>query len=155
MKSNPEVRFMGYVSIDSSGCWLWQGYCDRDGYGKFFTEKVAGKAIKEYAHRWSYKHWVGEIPTGWQVDHLCKVRGCVNYMHLEAVTPYENNLRSDSLPAIRSRMTHCKNNHPLSGDNVRFFYRNGKPSRRCKTCERDWTRVYKGVTSPRSLKAFL
>jgi hypothetical protein len=42
------------------------------------------------AHRVSYETFVGPIPQGLQIDHLCRVRNCVNPQHLEPVTGVEN-----------------------------------------------------------------
>lgn len=63
-------------------CWLWQGHVRPDGYGQ------AGRS--ELAHRWSYETFVGPIPEGMHLDHVCRVRACVNPAHLEPVTREEN-----------------------------------------------------------------
>jgi hypothetical protein len=54
-------------------CWLWQGACDVDGYGKF-----AGMR----AHRYAYNLVHGPIPEGLYVLHTCDVRNCVRDEHL-------------------------------------------------------------------------
>ena len=140
-----EKRFMSYVTIVGE-CWLWEGYRDRDGYGKFFTKKVNGRAIKVFAHRWSYQHFIGPIPIGYHVDHLCINRWCVNYDHLEAVTPKENNSRSNSLSAQRASQTHCLRGHEFTLANTHTTTKN---QRRCKIC---W-RIY--AANARSKKCFL
>lgn len=68
-------------TVDLAGCWLYQGYVNHDGYGMTTTAP---------AHRVFYESHVGPIPDGFQVDHLCGVKSCVNPAHLEAVTQYEN-----------------------------------------------------------------
>jgi hypothetical protein len=124
-------RFMSHVEKTEAGCWEWTGVRNRSGYGKF---EVRGKTL--VAHRWSYEHFVGPIPEGFQVDHVkargCTLRSCVNPAHLEAVTAKENVHRSDSPCAENSRKTHCIRNHELSGDNVRV---NKSGSRVCRACE--------------------
>jgi hypothetical protein len=81
----PAERFEGWVSPEpNSGCWLWTSALTRDGYGQFMTDHSV------LAHRWSYEHYVGPIPAGLQLDHLCRVRSCVNPRHLEPVTNREN-----------------------------------------------------------------
>jgi hypothetical protein len=84
-------------------CWEWKAYRDSDGYARLC---VAGKPV--YAHRFAYNHWVGDIPDGFQLDHLCHNPGCVNPHHLEPVTHAENMRRSDNLKGTRS---HCNAGH--------------------------------------------
>src|SRR4051812_32042472 len=65
-------------------CWLWTA-ATRNGYGKI-GRKVEGAFHTYDAHRVSYESLRGCIPTGMQLDHLCRVNGCVNPDHLEPVT---------------------------------------------------------------------
>ena len=62
-------------------CWEWQSGLDINGYGK----NNRGKA-----HRQSYQYFVGSIPQGYVINHLCENRKCVNWHHLKAVTIREN-----------------------------------------------------------------
>ena len=73
---------------DENGCWIWQGGLNFKGYG---TMRLKGYGRS--AHRNSYEAFKGSIPEGHQIDHLCRVRSCVNPDHLEAVEPRENTLR--------------------------------------------------------------
>lgn len=93
MRSRPTVimmdakalkRFFAKVTTTDSGCWEWQAFKTDKGYGIF---KLPGS---QKAHRASYQHFVGPIPDGMEIDHLCANRGCVNPEHLEAVTHSEN-----------------------------------------------------------------
>ena len=70
-----------------TGCWLWEGAVSSDGYGSI---SVSGKSA--WAHRVSYTVFRGEIPTGLTIDHICRVRCCVNPAHLRVLTMRENTL---------------------------------------------------------------
>lgn len=87
------------------------------------------------AHRFAYELIRGKIPEGLDIDHLCRNRQCVNPEHMEPVTPRENTIRGDTIPAHNLKKTHCPKGHPLSGDNlvkspsiIKLGYR------WCKTC---------------------
>ena len=83
-------RFMGHV--DASGeCWEWLGWKDARGYGKA-TSDIKPRS-KDWAHRVAYRLFVGPIPDGLTIDHLCRVRTCINPSHLEPVTRSENTRR--------------------------------------------------------------
>src|ERR1051325_8127712 len=63
-------RFWSFVAQDAAGCWLWTGSCNRKGYAKFND----GKRNGVLAHKFSYMHFVGPIPEGYELDHLCRIR---------------------------------------------------------------------------------
>lgn len=105
--------------------WIVPKYSN--GYGRLFAE---GKNYQ--AHRLSYEVFVGPIPDGLFLDHLCRVTNCINPDHLEPVTPAENNKRGNGASGINARKTHCKRGHPLSGDNL-YFYGDRK-ARQCRRC---------------------
>ncbi|WP_084340476.1 HNH endonuclease signature motif containing protein [Ectopseudomonas oleovorans] len=124
--ADPNDRFDEKVKVDDSGCWLWTGHIDHKGYGVFgVTSKQLWKA-----HRYSYARHVGPIPEGMQLDHLCRVRHCVNPKHLEPVTNQENTVRGN---AAREKATHCKRGHAFEGN----AYMNPKGRRECRTCRSD------------------
>lgn len=67
-------------------CWLWTGYCDRDGYGVIGTTDRRSDLV----HRVAYLALIGPIPDGLELDHTCRVRNCVRPAHLEPVTHLVN-----------------------------------------------------------------
>ena len=73
------------MSLVSSGCWEWVGRTGKDGYGS-----VGAARNSRLAHRVSYEWWMGDIPDGLEIDHLCRNRACVRPDHLEPVTHMEN-----------------------------------------------------------------
>lgn len=81
------VKFRRYSVPQIGGCWTWTGARMTCGYGTLTAEQN-GKTV--LAHRWSYQYFVGEIPDGYHVDHLCRNRACVNPEHLEPVPPGVN-----------------------------------------------------------------
>lgn len=83
-----------------SGCWLWCRHVHIGGYGMIGSGDGLGK--NRYVHRVSYERHKGKIPEGLHINHLCRVRSCLNPAHLEAVTNAENVRRGGwSIPEIR------------------------------------------------------
>lgn len=73
-------------------CWMWQRCCDPNGYPRLRRWSF-GRLI-QLAYVWFYEQVHGRVPDGMELDHLCRVRSCVNPDHLEAVTRTENVRRS-------------------------------------------------------------
>jgi HNH endonuclease len=117
-------------------CWLWRGQITWNGYGLFNSNP-----LRKVAHRWLWEAWFGDVPKGLQLDHLCRVRNCVNPAHLEPVTQQENIKRGISgfIGGLRnSSKTQCPKGHPYSEDNTSVYIKaNGRTNRRCKACHRD------------------
>ena len=113
----------------NTGCWLWAAGTSIGGYGQFWSER---KMVP--AHRYAYTRWVGPIPDGLQLDHLCRVRNCVNPGHLEPVTSRENTLRGETVPAANAAKTHCVHGHEFTPGNT---YIRPDGWRRCRICQAD------------------
>lgn len=128
LDTNPAVRLKAYSMQDKSGCWIWQRHVNSGGYG---TVSYLGR--KMLAHRASYEEFVGPIPDGLTLDHLCRNTRCVNPEHLEPVTNRENILRGDGLSARRARVTVCPKGHPYDDKNT---YRTPDGRRNCRACNR-------------------
>ena len=120
-------RLLSRLLIDPSGCLLWTGRIDRYGYGNIASGRRMVKV-----HRVMYELFVGPIPDGLEIDHLCRVRHCAAPAHLEAVTRRENTLRGKSLQALNAVKTHCDHGHAFDRANT-YVYRG---SRYCRACNR-------------------
>lgn len=123
-----------------NSCWEWQGTMYPNGYGMFALARQGAKNARyALAHRYSYEHFVGQIPGGLVLDHLCRNRGCVNPAHLEPVTTRENLRRGEGFVGHQMRRTHCKRSgHPLAGENL---YVSPEGYRSCRQCARDNARL--------------
>lgn len=121
-------RFISKVEprLDESGCLEWKGTTSQ-GRGHFGLHHE-GKPYTILAHRFAWIAWVGPIPEGLELDHLCRNPLCVNPAHLEPVTRAENLRRRDEA----RRKTHCKQGHAMTPDNVVVV----SGVRRCLTCKR-------------------
>ena len=90
MKLDPQSsdykRFIAKIAFGADDeCWEWTGYRVRKGHGMFRHGNVM------YAHRVAYATWVGEIPDGIQVRHICDNPPCCNPHHL-LVGTYQDNI---------------------------------------------------------------
>lgn len=131
-------RILNSKTIDENGCWIWQKRISSTGYGQIWVTTSFGKGSVLGAHRVSYRVFKGDIDEGLQIDHLCKVRSCINPDHLEAVTAQENVHRSDANYKKLKAKTHCINGHEFSQDNIfKVTTKEGWNLRQCKTCDYD------------------
>jgi hypothetical protein len=131
-KSRPVIeRLLMRVDKSDNGCWLWRGQLNSRGYGQIRAhEKTC------LAHRIAYAYLVGPIPEGLQLDHLCRVKRCVNPQHLEPVTGSVNLARAYSA-APRQPATTCRRGHEFTAANTYL----SKKGRICRRCRRDWERA--------------
>lgn len=88
----------------TNGCWLWTRSKSPDGYGWASLDNKTWQA-----HRLVYVLLCGNPPVDLVLDHLCRVRHCVNPQHLEPVTPRQNLERGETTTSA----TTCSEGHPL------------------------------------------
>ena len=131
LKKTPSERFHDKIFYEpNTGCWLWSAALSKDGYACF------DRKLAHHAHRYAYALYKGPIPHGLEIDHLCRVRSCVNPDHLEAVAHNENVRRGDFKTNHRNRVkTHCIRGHELAGHNIIVKLYNGKKRRNCRACD--------------------
>lgn len=123
-----------YTVCDTTGCWLWKGFINPNGYACCAVK--GRKPYRTSAHVISWEVHRGPVPEGAVIDHLCKVRHCVNPDHLEPVTPKENINRGDTAKANLEK-THCPHGHEYNEENTRYKKaRSGNLRRDCKACDR-------------------
>lgn len=119
---------------DLGRCWLWTGGHFRNGYGRFGIGKTGDPTT--LAHRIAYGFLRGPIEDGLELDHLCRVKSCVNPWHLEPVPHSVNNARSDSPSALNKRKDYCKRGHPLDSANTHYRMEGKTVKRSCRACAR-------------------
>lgn len=128
------------IEVDENGCWLWTGALYRKGYAKILRKVVPGYPDHGRAwrgHRYIYIKLVGPIPDGMVLDHLCRVRRCVNPDHLRVCTNFENLTAPGSQAAAGFQFTHCKQGHEFTEETT-FWDRTGRRS--CRICRREYDR---------------
>ena len=119
-------RFTSKVSFGR--CWLWRASTNNTGYGMFWDER---RNRANSAHRYTWETFNGPVPDDLQVDHLCRVRSCVNPNHMELVTSQENTFRGEGRAGVNARKTHCLRGHEFTTENTWTQ----KRGRRCRECD--------------------
>jgi hypothetical protein len=133
-RDKAKQRFWAKVAVCVHGischdcCWPWQAHIGTHGYGMFHFE-----GRDQTASHVAYVLFREDLADGHVPDHLCRVRACVNFWHLEAVTVLENNLRGNAA-GLQVRKTHCPAGHP---------YVQGRIHRVCVICRRQHQARYK------------
>lgn len=79
-----------WSKVDTSGDhWIWLGSTGRRGQGTFHIRED-GRDVSHQAHRVSYALENGPIPSGYDIDHICRVTACVRPDHLRIATRKQN-----------------------------------------------------------------
>jgi hypothetical protein len=143
-----DEMFARCTPIPFSGCWAWDGTLAHDGYGRLPSGQ---RGVSFPAHRVAYEYAKGPISDGLQIDHLCRVKCCINPDHLEAVTPSMNVRRglvpvtaSIHMKAVKAKQRAnpapcCKRGHAFDAENT---YVDTKGIRHCRTCKRTTFRIW-------------
>jgi hypothetical protein len=121
-----------WAKTAETDCIVWQGAQNTKGYGCFAVDRVA-----QLAHRLAWEDVYGPIPEDMTIDHLCRVRTCVNVAHLELVTIAENNRRKKTPGGLHVGDT-CIAGHPITELTV---YRHPRGHVECRECRREQRRA--------------
>lgn len=133
-----EQRFGEKLWVEGD-CIIWMGVRSGSGYGQVWIDNR-----HQQAHRVAYEWMRGPIPAGLTLDHLCRVRHCVNPEHLEPIANRGNILRGIGPTAQNARRTHCPAGHPYTGNNLILRAGGRRQKRRgCRQCNLKWNRDWK------------
>lgn len=88
----PEKFESNIERIPETGCWIWMGSLNRNGYGRYI---LGGRT--RVVHRLIWILLGKPLSDKEVLDHLCRVRCCCNPHHLEPVTHRENTLRGEAV----------------------------------------------------------
>ncbi len=135
------ARFLNHVVFDPSGCWLWTGYINPNGYGCAHSNGET-----RLAHRLAYAIFIGPVSSEHDLHHRtespfnCLGPRCVNPEHLLPLTPRVHALEytPNNILAIRNGATTCVQGHELNEENSYVYP--GTTKRRCRICNREWAR---------------
>lgn len=116
-----EQRFFAKV-IKTPKCWAWIGAKGSNGYGQ-----MQMGPRKQQAHRIAYELFVGPIPEGLTIDHICRFKDCVNPSHLRTMTMLENVMDG----CVNAKKDHCPQGHKYDEANT-IHYRTFRYCRECK-----------------------
>lgn len=112
---------------DLGPCWVWTGGTVR-GYAYIRVGKR-----KVQAYRVNYERWIGPIPAGAVMDHLCRVRRCVRPTHVEPTTYRQNTIRSPlHTGMVKASRDRCSQGHPFDKKNT--YVPPGSNLRQCRRC---------------------
>ncbi len=140
-------RLLGRREVTVAGCWHWTGALSQ-GYGqvRLGSRKVA-------VHRLAWELFVGPIPPGLVIDHMChnedtscaggapcQHRRCFNPGHLRVVDQ-ASNTRAGRAGAHSAAKTHCPSGHEYNDTNTMYVNKVGGRRRRCRICNAaQWAR---------------
>lgn len=131
-----KARLMARIVVEDRGyttpCWVSTYARTKQGY-----TRVEVKGTHYYTHRLAYMLFKGAVPEELDLDHLCRVRSCINPDHLEPVEHRTNVIRGVSPVARNAVKTWCDQGHEYTPENTYIPPRGGRD---CRVCRRDRSR---------------
>lgn len=127
-KFDAHERFLSKIKVNLvTQCGEWQAGIQANGYGSF---PINSK--KNSAHRVSYSIFKGDTSPDKVIDHICRVKNCVNPDHLREVSQKTNALENSTGVAARNKLKEtCRLGHPYDQVNTRI----SKTKRYCRQCD--------------------
>lgn len=120
---------------EESGCLISLYSVGSHGYAQIgWLDKSAGKTQMRLCHRLAWVEANGPIPDGMTVDHVCKIRKCIELSHLRLLTNFDNARRNKGRDWPLGQ---CVNGHPDSE-----LRRRGKHIE-CRICHNADQRYYR------------
>ena len=125
-----KAKWPHWTAVDGNGCWIWQR-SKADGYGQLGAVVLTGVHSQPVrAHVAAYLLFVGRIPDGHVIHHVCETKACANPAHLLAVTE------------LAHKRLHTPERCPRAHE-PNWHLRNGR-WRQCRTCDMEAKRVLRG-----------
>ena len=120
-------------SVDEHGCWISDYSVASHGYAQIGWQDGGYRHVVT-AHRAAWVHLHGQIPDGMTIDHICRVRRCINPKHLRLMSNLENARggggHHTSTPVPTGGL--CRRGH------AELLYSNGE--KHCRECAQEWAR---------------
>jgi hypothetical protein len=124
-----EQRILRRRKVTPNGCWEFMGARNTRNYGQTTVGSMKdGSRRVRKIHALAYELWVGEVPEGMELDHLCRNPPCFNPAHLEAVTHQEN------LRRAYPEKSECFKGHPYVDGSFRI---DSQGRKKCRACRRE------------------
>lgn len=118
-------RFISKLENGPNGCILSTYSTGSHGYSQVGWVENSQRTMV-LGHRLAWEVFMGPIPSGMTIDHICHNRRCVNLAHLRLLSLPDNARGNGQIDK-----THCPSGHPYSGSNL---YLDPKGYRRCREC---------------------
>jgi hypothetical protein len=93
------MEHIGWTVLPN-GCWVWKGWCSKEGYPRLALVENGHYREKQVA-RLAYEHWFGPIPDGAYAILQCGTAGCMAPAHItiKSMQWHMEDMRAESLAA--------------------------------------------------------